>query len=166
MKTSLKQFLIWYVLLTVGILILSWWISPNRCKADETVYVMTQAEVFEAVRIVRPDIASSTELDLIAQKRADDMVRFSHDVFRAGFMLEGTGYSYSGENLAIGYDSASSTVNAWVASPLHNMILVAPRYSAVGIGVRWVDPASPIVDEQGNLIAGWLVVAEFGGISK
>jgi len=47
----------------------------------------------------------------------------------------GYNYTYAGENLARGYDSASGVVDAWMASPSHRENVLSPNYKEVGFAV-------------------------------
>ncbi|HKY52047.1 MAG TPA: CAP domain-containing protein [Candidatus Limnocylindria bacterium] len=42
--------------------------------------------------------------------------------------------TYTGENLAAGYASASEVLNGWINSPAHHAVLVNPNYRAIGVG--------------------------------
>ena len=62
-------------------------------------------------------------------------------------------YSYAGENLARGFNSAPDVVEAWMASPTHRENLLSPNYDDIGFAVA-----------QGSLTGSetTLVVQEFG----
>lgn len=51
------------------------------------------------------------------------------------FIDAGYTYRYAGENLARDFSSASSAVDAWMASPSHRDNMLSPKYKEIGIGV-------------------------------
>ena len=42
--------------------------------------------------------------------------------------------TYTGENLAAGYASASEVLSGWISSPAHHAVLTNPNYRAIGVG--------------------------------
>jgi uncharacterized protein YkwD len=70
--------------------------------------------------------------------------------------VEQEGYSYhdAGENLAVGYPSASSIVDGWMHSPGHRANVLGGQYVDVGVAVA---PGSPTHD-----FIGPTVVAIYG----
>jgi hypothetical protein len=65
----------------------------------------------------------------------------------------GYNYLYAGENLARGYDTSASVVDAWMHSPEHRDNLLSPHYTDIGFSV------------QTGTLVGYntvLVVQEFG----
>lgn len=42
--------------------------------------------------------------------------------------------TYTGENLAAGYASASEVLSGWINSPAHHAVLTNPNYRAIGVG--------------------------------
>jgi uncharacterized protein YkwD len=62
--------------------------------------------------------------------------------------------TYLGENLAAGYGSSDSVMDAWQHSPDHNANMLNPNYTAIGID-RVMVPGSKY---------GWYWVTEFGGV--
>jgi len=85
---------------------------------------------------------------------------FSHDLTAEGITwsqnMTNYGYSYStwrGENLAGGQASAAEVVGAWQVSPTHNSVMLGADFSAVGIGLVYVDAAT----------YGWYWTTDFGG---
>lgn len=69
------------------------------------------------------------------------------------FAINNYSYSYAGENLAIGFIDASTTVNAWAQSPSHRKNMSNSNYHEIGVAVR-------NVEIQGS--EGVLVVQLFG----
>lgn len=69
-----------------------------------------------------------------AEARAEylcEIGQWSHDGFKESF--DGFG-GYVGENLAKGFDSATSTHEALMASPTHRANILKAEYRQVGIG--------------------------------
>lgn len=157
-----------FSIIAVGLMI--WGMGWIFGKSNEMhPYRMSRGEVFYYLNIENPALSRSDQLDRIAQKRADEMTVFSHDKFFASHLLASTtdpAYSFEGEDLAIGYSNGSATMDAWLNSPIHKAVIDNKIYEAVGLGIRYIDPAHPMLDEHGNENSGWLVVAEFGGVSK
>jgi hypothetical protein len=60
------------------------------------------------------------------------------------------GYTYAGENLAVGFNNASDIVNAWLDSPSHRANLLSSKYKEIGvaIGQTSIDGASGIIVVQ------------------
>jgi len=88
-------------------------------------------------------LSLSTQLDNAAQTKASDMAAknyWSH-ISPVGVMpwslIIASGYRYSsaGENLAYGFNSSDSVINAWLSSPEHRANLLDNSYSDVGFGV-------------------------------
>lgn len=108
-----------------------------------------------------PALKANTKLDLAAYEKLKDMAKnhyFAH-VSPSGvtpwYWISNTGYkySYAGENLALGFDTAADTVQAWINSPSHKANLLNTRYSEIGV-------ATGIASING--INGVLVVQTFG----
>ncbi len=69
-----------------------------------------------------------------AQTRAEYLcahAQWSHEGWTSSFAGMG---GYVGENLATGFSDATSTHQAFMASPTHRANILNPRYSHVGIG--------------------------------
>jgi hypothetical protein len=54
------------------------------------------------------------------------------------FELNQYAYTFAGENLAIGFLEASSTVQAWADSPSHRTNMASPHYQEIGVAVSEV----------------------------
>jgi uncharacterized protein YkwD len=84
----------------------------------------------------------NAKLNSSAQAKSDSLVAdhyWSHvapDGTTPWQLIERAGYDYTkaGENLAKCADSAAQTVDAWIASPLHEAVL-SGDYTNLGIGV-------------------------------
>jgi uncharacterized protein YkwD len=50
--------------------------------------------------------------------------------------------TYTGENMAAGYASASEVLNGWINSPAHYAVLTNPNYRAIGVGRAYSDGSS------------------------
>jgi len=50
--------------------------------------------------------------------------------------------TYTGENMAAGFASASEVLNGWLNSPAHYAVLTNPNYRAIGVGRAYSDGSS------------------------
>lgn len=88
-------------------------------------------------------LASNGQLETAAQTKADDMVArdyWSHitpDGKLPWAFITATGYSYAvaAENLAYGFDSSSSLINAWMNSKEHRANILNSQFTQVGFGI-------------------------------
>lgn len=88
-------------------------------------------------------VTSNSKLTSSAQMKAQDMATksyFAHanpEGQRLAYWLGRVGYQYkwAGENLAVGYDTATGTMNGWKNSPTHYANIVKPEYQELGVGV-------------------------------
>lgn len=107
---------------------------------------------------VRADAGSdpvtyNAQLDLAAQRHAQDMLDnnyFAHEGLNGssvGDRATAAGYNWRtvGENIAAGFNSESSVLNAWVNSPGHQANNINPSFEEFGLGYasdgsgnRWV----------------------------
>jgi len=73
-------------------------------------------------------------LSNLAMSRCVEMPDFSHNLFFKDYAhrIEKR-YKFTGENLAVGFNTAGSTVKAWTESPKHKEIMTARRYQKIGI---------------------------------
>lgn len=89
------------------------------------------------------DLNENQLLDKAAQAKLDDMFKNNYwDHFSPNgkkpwdFITEnGYSYTYAGENLAKGYISSDSTVNAWMNSQSHKDNILSSRYSEIGVAI-------------------------------
>ena len=90
-----------------------------------------------------PPLQMNARLMIAAQEKADDMATagyFAH-VSPTGmspwywFARAGYRYQFAGENLAVGFDDASSTEAAWMASATHRANILDPNYRDIGVAV-------------------------------
>ncbi len=92
----------------------------------------------------REPLVPSRELEVAAQKHADNMARqgiLSHSLDGRGFMdraiAEGYQFSAGGENIAEGAFSSRDVVGMWMRSPGHKENMLSADYSEIGIGTAW-----------------------------
>lgn len=82
-------------------------------------------------------------LSVAAQAKGTDMINKDYWAHVAPdgtqpwkfFMDFGYRYRFAGENLARDFSSASSAVDAWMASPSHKENMLSAKYKEIGIGV-------------------------------
>lgn len=122
--------------------------------------VVSQTNIFRSSFGLK-ELRTNPVLDQAASKKLQDMVNgqyFAH-TSPSGvspwywFDESQYEYTYAGENLAIGFVSAESTVDAWANSPSHRENLLNSKYTEVGIAV------APAKIDNSN---GFLVVQLFG----
>jgi uncharacterized protein YkwD len=86
-----------------------------------------------------PVLTASRKLDRSAQRWTNAMVsdeQFSHGTaFMDRISAVGFDWTDAGENIATGYKTPESVVNAWMASPGHCANILDPLYREVGTGV-------------------------------
>lgn len=86
-------------------------------------------------------LSTNGQLESAAAAKANDMIEkdyFAHtspDGRQPWDFIAGAGYNYvyAGENLAIGYESASAVHSAWMNSASHRDNILNPNYREVGI---------------------------------
>ncbi len=111
----------------------------------------------------------SDELTVSSDHHSEDMAKygfFAHDTAASSYYpvgsepwdrmaAEGYGYNtYRGENLAVGYETAGQSFEAWRNSPHHNEAMLDPNYKVIGI-VR--------VYQKGSEW-GWYWTTDFGAV--
>jgi len=103
-----------------------------------------------------PILEENYVLDIAAAQKLQDMLQnqyFAH-VSPSGispwhwFEVNGYQYTFAGENLAIGFIDAQSTVQAWIDSPSHRQNLVDANYKQIGVAVA----QGKIKDIEGNIV--------------
>jgi uncharacterized protein YkwD len=86
-----------------------------------------------------PKLTPSDKLDRSAQGWTDSMVDSDEFTHGSAFMdrISATGFDWTtvGENIATGYETPSSVVQAWMRSPGHCANILDPAYREVGTGV-------------------------------
>lgn len=110
---------------------------------QEVVRLVNQARADQGLSPLVLDLS----LNACAKVRAEELVRkFSHtrSSGAACFTVlseQGVSYRTAGENIAYGYSSAQTVVDAWMASPGHKANILGQGYTRIGVGVvgdRWV----------------------------
>jgi uncharacterized protein YkwD len=86
-----------------------------------------------------PKLAANSRLDQSAQAWTNEMVRhrdFTHGAdFSARISAVGFDWSNAGENIAGGFQTPATVVNAWMASTGHCQNILSPTFREVGTGV-------------------------------
>jgi uncharacterized protein YkwD len=96
----------------------------------------TCTSVFTCVNLERTSrgisaLSSNPTLSTAAQNCAERMAASGQMTHSSG---PPPGFSTWGENIAVGYPSASSVVAAWMASPGHRANILNPAYTRTGVG--------------------------------
>ncbi len=118
--------------------------ASARTPATTTTIAAMRAAVLCLVNAQRasrglPALREDSRLDRSAQLWSRSMVArgvFSHGSdFAARITAAGFDWSAAGENIATGYPTPAAVVAGWMASPGHCRNILAPDFSAIGIGV-------------------------------
>lgn len=113
-------------------------LSDSQIKMIEEVFAQVNKE---RVKAGLSELTLDYTLCTAAQVRAQECVKvFSHtrpngSKFRTAIEEAGIQSSYTGENVASGYTSASHVMKGWMASPGHKENILRERFTAIGIGV-------------------------------
>lgn len=113
-------------------------LSDAQIKMIEDVYAQVNKE---RVKAGLPELKLNYTLCKAAQVRAEECVKhFSHTrpngtKFRTAIEEAGIQSSYTGENVASGYTSASHVMKGWMASPGHKENILRDKFNEIGIGV-------------------------------
>ena len=103
------------------------------------------------------------ELSQAASAKADDMFQYNYWAHNspsgktpwAFITAAGYKYIYAGENLARGFTTTQSVIDAWMASPDHRANMLSSNYQDVGFAVKSGnlngEDTVLIVEEFGNL---------------
>ncbi|OGE83651.1 MAG: hypothetical protein A3B10_04310 [Candidatus Doudnabacteria bacterium RIFCSPLOWO2_01_FULL_44_21] len=133
--------------------------------ANSSPKLLTRVEVLKLVnqdRIMRglPKLTENPTLTLAAYAKANDMIKanyFAHSS-PAGvdpwYWLSVLGYefTYAGENLATGFNSASDLENNWMASPTHRANILSPFYQEVGLAIIYKNNTNLVVQFFGSSV--------------
>ena len=133
-------------IITAGVLINGLLSHPKSVLGEQTNLSQTallQATNDDRVQNQALPLKYNGQLQLAAQAKANDMVKndyWSHQTptgEQPWSFVTKTGYQYqtAGENLAYGFSSAGTVMNAWLQSPEHRANLLSDNYSEVGFGV-------------------------------
>ena len=82
-------------------------------------------------------LALQNHLGAAADHHARDMAQknyYEHSSLRSVEDFGYTRWSFLGENICAGYASASSAMDAWKNSADHNVAMLSPNYTEIGIG--------------------------------
>jgi uncharacterized protein YkwD len=120
-----------------------WLALFGQAHADEATALVTAINVERAEHMLVP-LWPHESLRLSAQAHADGMAEAGVFISHTG--LDGSSYitraalfgygpwRYLGENIAGGQASAERVLAAWLASPRHRAIVLAPRATEIGVG--------------------------------
>ncbi len=169
------------LLLIIALLLASqFFVSQTRRHAPAVLGVAANISVDDLLRITNqdrqanglPPLRLDGELMQAAAGKAQDMfvnnywAHISPSGTTPWDFIKGAGYNYlyAGENLARGYDTADSVVNAWMNSPSHRENMLSPNYQDVGFAIKTGtltgDETVLVVEEFGKrYIAGEPAVA-------
>jgi len=155
-----SKFIFWQLVALVAIkAIIPLWGWQLAAISQEYVYSAQEIVTFtNSYRHAEnlPDLRESIVLNVAAAQKLQDMIEnqyFAH-VSPSGvtpwhwFDTNRYRYSYAGENLAVGFPDAQSTVNAWADSPSHRRNLVNNQYQEIGVAVA----RAKIRDIEGILV--------------
>lgn len=142
-----RKFLFWNF---VALAILKVALIPTHNLADLIAgdQIFSAQEVIAQTNRARVDnnveaLKENAVLNIAAAQKLEDMVRnqyFAH-FSPTGvspwhwFDVNGYHYSYAGENLAIGFPDAATTVAAWLNSPSHRRNLLSSSFREIGVAV-------------------------------
>ena len=124
-------------------------LSENQIKMINEVFEQVNKE---RVKAGLPELKLNNTLCKAAQVRAEECVKvFSHTrpngtKFRTAIEEAGIQSSFTGENVASGYTSASHVMKGWMASPGHKENILRDKFTEIGIGV---------VKNSGNRYGGY-----------
>lgn len=124
-------------------------IYPGQKLTIPSVTVKTQEnEVIRLVNVQRTKaglqpLTQNWQLSRVARYKSQDMIDkgyFSHTspTYGSPFrMMESFGirYSAAGENIAMGQQSPSEVMNAWMNSPGHRNNIMSPSFTQIGVGL-------------------------------
>lgn len=124
-------------------------IYPGQKINIPNVTVKTQeSEVVRLVNVQRTKaglqpLTQNWELSRVARYKSQDMIDkgyFSHTspTYGSPFkMMESFGirFSAAGENIAMGQQSPSEVMNAWMNSPGHRNNIMSPSFTQIGVGL-------------------------------
>lgn len=168
-KTYLKPYWPYIPMLAVivaGFVLNSVWASVHQVLGTSA--NLDRGELLQYTNQDRSDnhvssLRFNPELNQAAQNKADDMVKNNYWAHNSPggktpwtFIL-GSGYQFqqAGENLAYGFDTSASVIQAWMNSPEHRANMLDSNFEEVGFGIA----ESPDYIGHGPEL---IVVAEYG----
>lgn len=133
------------LIVAVGVVINGFWsnVGVLGAKSDYSLTSLLTETNQQRATESKPTLTLDSRLTAAAQSKAEDMVKqdyWSHNSPSGATpwtFIGGSGYQYqmAGENLAYGFDDASSVVRGWMNSPEHRANLLGTNYSNVGFGI-------------------------------
>lgn len=129
-----------------------WQVLPAKAQEAGAISVISTSISSSEIRSLTNNLRESLGLSSLAgnsalarsaQMKAEDMASksyFAHENpqgQRLGYWLAVVGYDYqyAGENLAVGFETSTGTMNGWKNSPSHYANMVKPEYTEIGVGV-------------------------------
>lgn len=117
----------------------TFWVEEEQKKIAELVNQERDKAGLEPLNV-------DLRINEVALLKSQDMVKneyFDHTSPTYGTpyeMLESYGIeaTRSGENIAVGYESAEEVMEAWMGSESHRLNILNPRYTDIGVGVERV----------------------------
>ncbi len=133
-----KKFIITLIVFTMSVFLLP---SPAFATAinNESIINLTNK-----IRIKNnvPPLSANQLLTKAAYEKANAIIKaqtFSHNIGGKKFSIwirnAGYDYSFVGENLAIGFLNAETTMSAWLKSPSHRKNILNSRFKEIGVAV-------------------------------
>lgn len=133
-------------IVSVGLLVNGLLSHPSAIlgtKSDLSVQALVNATNVTRTQNGKAGLQLNPQLNTAAQAKANDMVAHNYWSHTAptgnqpSAFVAGAGYQYQilGENLAYGFDSAKTTLNAWMHSDEHRANLLDSAYNEIGFGV-------------------------------
>ena len=162
----------WFFVVLTLILVAG--VASGVASADATAsYDPEELKVLRLINDYRQEnglepLLISDTLSVSSERHSEDMGEyafFAHNTATSSYYEAGAapwdrmaeeGYdynTYSGENIAAGFETADEAFEAWRNSPSHNHAMLDPNYKVVGIG-RTNAPGSKF---------GWYWTTDFGG---
>lgn len=120
---------------------ISAWLSPNILYEEGRRIINLTNQV--RVGLGLKNLIENQKLNDSAMNKAQDMLinqYFAHTSpsgQKLSNWLSKSNYNYkfAGENLAIGFDTAESVIEAWKQSPTHYSNIIDPDFTEIGVGV-------------------------------
>ncbi len=154
---------LWFVLIIALSIFL---LNPKEVVVVAAENKISEVEIIKLINLERSknglgEYKMNNLLVKTSNNKASDMFKYNYwsHVSPSGktpwifFDEVGYKYKYAGENLAVGFNTSSAVVDAWMKSPTHKDNILNSKYKDIGISVR------KGVLKNNNMI---LVVAEFG----
>lgn len=161
-----NKFIFWNLVALIAIKAVFSFSSFQLASIIDGITPFSKEEVVSQTNAFRSNLGFSTLkispiLESAALQKLQDMISgqyFAHTSPNGTspwywFDLNNYKYTYAGENLAIGFVDAKTTIDAWANSPSHRANLLNPNYKEIGVAVA---PAKI------NNNTGYLVVQLFG----